>query len=129
METINKKFNGTFKAPSGDKITAQLFVMLFADGDTTVAYCPAINVYGYGSDEEQARASFEVCLDEFFTYTLNKGTLFVELEHLGWHCKSKHRLKPPTLAQLITRNKEMSDIWNNKNFTKFDKQIAIPASC
>lgn len=124
-----KHFQGTFDSPSGDKITVQLFVMLFMDDNSYVSYCPAINVYGYGSTESEAKSSFEVCLDEFFTYTLNKGTLFTELENLGWKCKSKKRLQPPTLTQLISRNKDVTEIWNTRNFTKFDKSITLPLSC
>lgn len=128
-EPKHKQFKGTFKAPSGDRIATQLFVLLFMDDNSYIAYCPAINVYGYGATEQEAKDSFEVCLDEFFTYTLNKGTLFDELSLLGWKCKNKKNPKPPTLAHLISKNEEVADIWNHKNFTKFDRSIIIPAVC
>lgn len=125
----HKQFQGTFNTPSGDRIATQLFVLLFIDDNSFVAYCPAINVYGYGVTEQEARDSFEVCLDEFFTYTLNKGTLFTELTLLGWRCKNKQNLKPPTLVQLLSKNAEVANILNHKNFTKFDRSINIPAGC
>ena len=67
-----------------NKITVDLFVIQFEDNGCPVAYCPALNVYGYGNSEEEARRSFELCLSEFFDYTTTKHTLIRELESLGW---------------------------------------------
>lgn len=126
---ISQKATGQFHTKSGDTIDVKLFVMLFSDGDSMVAYCPALDVYGYGKDEHEARISFETCLTEFFKYTLNKGTFFIELENLGWSCKKKHKPQPPTLSELISKNSEIAELWNNKEFSKFNTDIKIPAVC
>lgn len=128
-QPVSKTFKGTFGTPSGDEIVTKLFVMMFVDDGSFVAYCPALRIYGYGATEEEAKSSFEVCIDEFFRYTLNKGTLFVDLEQLGWKCKNKKRIQPPSLSYLIATDQDVSDIWNHKSFQKFDKSITIPAAC
>lgn len=128
-KTEHKQFHGVFKVPSGDKITTTLFVMVFEDDNAKVAYCPALDIYGYGATEKEAKDSFEVSLDEYFSYTLNKGTLLVDLERLGWKCKSKHRLRPPTFTQLLSKNKEMSHIFNSRSFKKLDRSISISLPC
>ncbi len=87
-EKKNAQFSGTFKTKN-QTIEVRLVVILFNEGDTSIAYCPEVNVYGYGRDEAEARQSFEVALNEFFGYTLNKKTLVSELEALGWTVKSR----------------------------------------
>ena len=118
---------GTFQTK--DKLlTVNLPVILFQDGSCIVAYCPALNVYGYGLNEEEAKQSFETSLGEFFRYTITKKTFKSELEALGWTVKRKDKYTPPTFSSLLDNNEEFRDIFNTKNFTKFDTGVSIPLS-
>lgn len=78
------------------KVTVKLALLLFEDGGVNIAYCPAVNVYGYGNTSTEASKSFEVCLEEFFTYTLRKKTLVKELENLGWRIKKNINFTLPS---------------------------------
>ena len=96
----------------GKFIKLNLFVIMFDDGNVKVAYCPALNVYGYGKQEQDARESFEICLTEFFDYSIKKKTLVAELESLGWTIKDLPARLP--LSQ-------------QKEFKKINTPISLPA--
>lgn len=99
---------------------------MFKEDNTFIAYCPAVNVYGYGMDEEEAKGSFEVCLSEFFRYTLHKDTLCAELEALGWKVTSNSKFTPPAFSSLLSKNSELKAIFNKHPFHKIDKGVSIP---
>ncbi len=61
-----------------------LMIKTFKEDGDFIAYCPSLNLCGQGGTEEKAKKSFEIVLEEFFRYTLNKKTLSTVLEELGW---------------------------------------------
>ncbi len=65
----NTRLKGTIDTRN-EKIEVSLSVILFKEDDNVIAYCPALNVYGYGMTETEAKKSFETSLSEFFKYTL-----------------------------------------------------------
>ena len=109
------------------KIEINLFVVLFEDSGSHVAYCPALNIYGYGNSEIEAKDSFEVCLKEFFEYTINKKTLLAELKSLGWNVKREKKFKAPNFSDLLASNKELRKIMDTKDFRKISEPFVIPA--
>jgi len=64
-------------------------LLSFKEDDTFIVYSPALDVSGYGDTEEEARKSFELTLEEFINYTLNKKTFQSELTRLGWKIKKQ----------------------------------------
>jgi len=58
-------------------------VVLFQEEGTWYAHCSALQITGYGNTEQEARASFEVMLKEFFRCTVSEGTLRAELARMG----------------------------------------------
>lgn len=108
------------------RIKANLSVVLFKEDNIHIAYCPAVNVYGYGETDSEAKKSLEVCLSEFFKYTINKNTLTSELEALGWKIKNQSKVRPPEFSTLLSKNSELKAIFDSKPFRKFDKGFAIP---
>ena len=64
-------------------------LLSFKEDDTFIVYSPALDVSGYGDTEEEARKSFEITLEEFINYTLNKKTFQSELTRLGWKIKKQ----------------------------------------
>jgi len=105
-------------------------LLQFEEDGGTIIYSPAFDLSGYGNNKEEAKASFEISIEEFFRYTLNKKTLFIELKRLGWKIKEgkfkKGNLESPHLASLITENDYLAETLNNKQFTKYDQSIAMP---
>lgn len=106
-----------------------LDIITFQENDATVVYCPSLEVYGYGVDENEAHQSFTISLSEFFRYCMNKNTLRQELGRLGWKLK-KSKLKPmipPLISEMLSTNDNLSRIYNNYDFKKTAKSVAIPA--
>ena len=112
-----------------NKIEGSLDIIIFQENDTTVVYCPPLEVYGYGTDEDEARESFKISLEEFFSYCINKNTLRTELKRLGWQMRrSKSKpMFPPPITELLTTNENLSRIYNNFDFRKTATNVSIPA--
>ena len=105
-----------------------LDLITFKEDNTTIVYCPPLEVYGYGVDENEANESFKISLTEFFKYCTNKNTLRLELKRLGWQLK-KSKTKPmipPTITELLSSNENLSRIYNNFDFRKTATNVSIP---
>jgi hypothetical protein len=105
-----------------------LDLITFKEDNTTIVYCPPLEVYGYGVDENEANESFKISLTEFFKYCSNKNTLRLELKRLGWQLK-KSKTKPmipPTITELLSSNENLSRIYNNFDFRKTATNVSIP---
>jgi len=105
-----------------------LDLITFKENNTTIVYCPPLEVYGYGVDENEANESFKISLTEFFKYCTNKNTLRLELKRLGWQLK-KSKTKPmipPTITELLSSNDNLSRIYNNYDFRKTATNVSIP---
>jgi len=105
-----------------------LDLITFKENNTTIVYCPPLEVYGYGVDENEANESFKISLTEFFKYCTNKNTLRLELKRLGWQLK-KSKTKPmipPTITELLSSNENLSRIYNNFDFRKTATNVSIP---
>src|SRR5690606_9995731 len=88
----------------GSKIKTDLSLISFVEEGTHIIYSPALDLSGYGNSEEEAKESFQVVLQEFLSYCMNKKTLYTELERLGWSIKrnKKHpRITSPELSNLL----------------------------
>lgn len=123
----NLGFKGTW-GNNNLKIKVTIDVISFEDEGSTIFYCPAFDLSGYGNDDKEAKQSFQIVLDQYFTYTLNKGTFNKELKRLGWKVtKSKRKpITPPNLESLLRDNENFNTIFNNHDFKKFTEGIDIP---
>lgn len=123
------KLMGDF-ASGKKKITVNLSVILFNEEDTVIAFCPALDIYGYGLNQEEAKNSFDIALEEYFKYTINKNTLHADLTSRGWKIHGakakKSRLDPPTMSELLLSNSDFGDIFNNHEFQKLNRAVEIP---
>lgn len=122
------RYKGKFSGEKGT-VDLQVPVISFIDDNTHIFYCPALDLSGYGMDETDARVSFDIVLEEFLSYTTNKGTLWADLKKLGWSVKkSKQKpATPPPMTELLEKNKEFSRIFNNYSFKKFNTDVSLPA--
>ncbi|MFZ4547769.1 MAG: hypothetical protein ACOYN4_10055 [Bacteroidales bacterium] len=126
MTEIKAKVNGVWQG-SENAFKVQLPVIIFKDDNAHIMYCPALDLSGYGNNEDEAQKSFQVTLGEFFLYTLRKKTLESELKKLGWKLKSKHKpMTPPPMSKLLAQNVNFSNIFNNYSFRKIDEAFSLP---
>ncbi|NLD45754.1 MAG: hypothetical protein GX660_00950 [Clostridiaceae bacterium] len=126
---MGKRMRFTGNWTDGKKeIIVNLPMILFVEDNSTIIYCPALEISGYGKEEDEAKISFETSLVEFFRYTMNKGTFSSEMERLGWKIRSKGKpYTPPSLQQLLDSNDNFSRIFNTFSFRKFDSPVTLPA--
>jgi hypothetical protein len=127
MENLN--FEGRF-ANNAAKVDLSVDLFQFEEDGNVIIYSPAFDLSGYGKSVEEAKKSWEVTIEEFLIYTLNKSTLIKELKRLGWDVKESDvknkSLKRPSLARLITKNDYLAQILDEKTFSKFEETISLP---
>jgi hypothetical protein len=112
------------------KVNTNLSIISFIDENKVfVVFAPALRMYGYGKNFSEAMESFNIHLLEFINYTTNKNTLHAEMKKLGWVIKKRKdtvNYKVPEMSTLLSENKELSDIINNRDAKIIQRQVAIP---
>ncbi|GET30283.1 hypothetical protein [Prolixibacter sp. SD074] len=123
----NGGFTGILNTEHGT-LKIKLSLIRFEEDGVNIIYCPAVEVYGYGNNNEEAEASFRVSLAEFFNYTLHKGTFESELKRMGWYIPRHKRQKmiPPSMSYLLENNENFNRIFNEHNYSKTDEIIDLP---
>ncbi len=103
------------KKYGSNSVKVNLQVLVFEEENIYFAYMPSFDLTGYGKTEEEAKESLTIVLGEFFRYSLNKNTLSVEMQMLGWKIKSKKKpMYAPQLSDLINMNEQLKEIVNSK---------------
>ncbi len=112
-----------------NRIKCDLPLIIFEEDNNIIAYCPALDLSGYGSTEEDAKKSFKVTLSEYFRYTVHKKTLAEDLKKYGWIIRKnlKKKLIPPTLENSLQKNEDFSRIFNTYDFQKRSTIVDIPS--
>jgi hypothetical protein len=104
-----------------------LTLILWKENDIHFQYSPQLDLTGYGKSATEAQSSFDQTLKDFISYTINKDTLFDELERLGWTTnKKKKRLHAPEEDQLLEDNETYKDLLNMPGTTRSTTNLAIP---
>lgn len=111
-----------------NKIECTLPLIIFEEDENIIAFCPALDLSGYGDTEAEANHAFEETLSEYFRYTVNKKTLAEDLEKHGWQIRKNlhHKPIPPTMDQLLESNEDFKRIFNTYDFRKRNTTINIP---
>ena len=109
------------------KVKVSLFVYLdenHPDGNVFVAYCPSLNLVGYGNGEENAKKDFEWIMDDYLTDMMSQGTLKEDLISLGW-TESKKIFNEPKISFMVSHNKQLADVIDGGNY----RNINIGKTC
>lgn len=128
---MDKEVRGLWKG-YGRTITIHLPLIIFEENGNQIIYCPPLGLSGNGLTESEAKASFNVMMDEYFRYTVNKGTLAEDLKSMGWKVTKKNLKKPlapPDISYTLSTNEEFKRIFNNFDFRKGNTEVAMPAMC
>jgi hypothetical protein len=110
-----------------NSIKVQLALMLFEEEGVPIAYIPALDISGYGATEQEAKESLEHSLNEYFSYTTNKKTLFDDLISHGWTFTKK--TKPfiaPAITDIITKNEYLHNIVNSRPYKMDRMNVEMP---
>jgi hypothetical protein len=91
------------------------------------SYSPALDLVGYGHSESEARQSWELVLEEYLKYTLNKNTLIKDLESRGWRvARNKKTFTPPTFSWMLQNNSDLTSVYDKHDFHKTSRPVSIP---
>jgi hypothetical protein len=107
---------------SANEIKIEIIVLLYKQGESYIANCPALALSSYGDTENEAKEYFEDALKIFITDTIKKGTLERCLLKYGWKLQQIPNVnyEPPRLESQL----DNFDILNNAKVIK--EQFAVP---
>ena len=74
----------------GIQVKVSVFLYLdtdHPDDDMYIAYCPSLNLVGYGNGEDKAKQDFQWMMSDYLCEMLRQGTLEEDLLGLGWKAK------------------------------------------
>jgi hypothetical protein len=114
------------------KVRVNLFLIHFQDENNIhFIFSPHLDLTGYGNNLREAKKSFNIALDDFISYTINKKTLSKVLTGLGWKVKGSTR-KPakilaPSITSVIANNRHVSEIFDNHTAKTFHQEVEFPA--
>ncbi len=106
-----------------DSITVEVAVALWTEGESHIAYCPALEISAYGDNPDEAIYSLKVNLKIFFDYQLKRGTLEATLLDLGWKLQKKPKVEfqPPKIS-----NAELRESMKSKLDDILKENIHVP---
>lgn len=111
--------NESFIKVRKGNVEAKLDVFIYENDGFMVAYAPALDLMGYGKTVEDAKASFEVVVEDFFETTIKLKTLAKYLQEHGWTKESrKVEFISPLALNILEANKQLQEIFS----TDFQKQ-------
>ena len=94
-------------------IEAKLDVYIYKNDGFQIAYSPALDLMGYGRTIKDAKASFEIVVEDFFDCAIKNGKLDEYLLTHAWVAnQTRLGFVPPKNPQLIKSNKKFQDIFN-----------------
>ena len=105
-------------------ISIRVSVYTFREGDNVIAYCPSLDLSGYGRTQKEAKESFGVVMKDYLDYCTSEGTLHEDLISHGWQMEPRHAAEP-TLQHMIRRNRELRDILDLPHYSKFSKTASV----
>ena len=103
----------------------KLSLISYKDDEAYYSYCPALELIGYGDNEQEAQDSFKIVLEEYLRYTTENQTLFADLENLGWK-RNGRKLRPPEIVESLQKNGEFNSIFNKYDIVKRSIPVQIP---
>lgn len=114
MESPNKIVN------RNGSLSVTLDVYVFMDGDSYIAYSPALDLSGYGYSEDEAKQSFSIVMDEYISYGLSRRTLVKDLRAHGWKVRSlkQRKMSAPSFDVMLRSNDVFKDILEHKEYRK-----------
>lgn len=106
-----------------------LDVYLFMDGDSYIAYSPALDLSGYGESEQAAKDSFSIVINQYIAYGVARRTLVKDLRAHGWRVRSlkQHKMSAPSFETMLQNNDTFKDILENKEYRKVAEPFPVIA--
>lgn len=100
------------------------FIWKDRESDCYIAFVPELDLVAYDVTKSKVLKNLDVVMDEFFRYTIQKGTLDAELAKLGWK-GTEDAFEAPSMESVASRNQQFSAVLNNEEFTRQNHRLAI----
>lgn len=113
----------------GIQVRVSVFVYLdteHPDGDMYIAYCPSLNLVGYGNGMENAKKDFEWIMEDYLDDMLKQGTLEKDLVEHGWKA-TKKSFSEPIVSDMVNHNQQLRDVVNKGGYQNINIDITCPA--
>lgn len=105
-------------------IRLRVSVYTFREGENVIAYCPSLDLSGYGRTQKEAKESFGIVMKDYLDYCTREGTLHEDLVNHGWSMASRQAAEP-ALTHMIRRNRELRGILDLPHYSKFSKTANV----
>jgi hypothetical protein len=102
-----------------NKIKINVGVYIFKDNNIFIAYCPSLDLSGYGEDIDKAKESFDIVINEYIKTCSEKGTLESDLIHHGW--KIGEKMQMPKVSTLMRKNSAFRELLDKVDYTKYSE--------
>lgn len=111
------------------QVNLVLGVYIFTEEETYIAYCPALDISGYGKNEIEAKQSFGEVVRQYLEYCIHEHTLTEDLQKHGWKVESikQHKLISPDTVSMMKRNPDFKNLIENKEYSKYMENLSIPS--
>ena len=105
-----------------DKVQVMISVFTFLDRshpdkDVWIAYCPELDLTGYGHGEDEAKSSLGVVLNDYIRYATENGTLKEDLLSHGWKMDGEKPSSIPTYNYMLTQG-YLDNVVNAERYSK-----------
>lgn len=110
---------------SKEFISIRVSVYTFEEDGSKIAYCPSLDLSGYGRTKKDAAADLEFVLKHWLMDQMENNSLREDLAAHGWEMKSEDRANEPSFADTVRRNAQLKRL-GNKEFSKKNKQLRLP---
>lgn len=106
------------------KVNINISVYLFEEDNCVIAYCPSLDLSGYGSNRKEAKQSFDIVLKEYLHYCMSNNTLLDDLKNHGWAVKGD-MTNEPAVNIMLRQNSTLKNVLQKPRYSKFSKRVAI----
>jgi len=91
---------GTKREPRGVRVAVELPVAFIEEGDTVIAYTPALDLSTCGKNKKDASRMFQEAVQIFFSDLIENGTVDEVLTGLNWKKDTvQETWIPPRISQ------------------------------
>ncbi len=96
------------------------------DGDIYIAYCPSLNLVGYGHGENAAKKDFEFVLSDYLKEQMDNHTLREDLIAQGWK-RFNHSdidFDEPMPSDMIGKDEQLEEVINTLPYSRINQSLA-----
>lgn len=109
---------------SGKKVEARLDVFCFENDGCRICYAPALDLAGYGLNDQEAEDSFQITFNEFIGDIVKNDKVDSVLSSLGWKLM-KRSVLAPDMTNILMTNKTLQGIFNMTNYVKSSQNLSV----